>query len=165
MTFPSGAFDKMEKTIEQAFEALIHSVKVGVYLGTQNIMTDSKRRVPVDWGVLRGSGYVTKPILVGTMIQCELGYGGPAAAYAARVHFVPAHHPEGGEDLYLTKAMDAGRGDFREVVAALGRVALSTKKSGGAMHKIQPVSPWEETQKQLKRQLRQISRQLSKSKR
>lgn len=70
-----------------------------IYTEANNIMAASKRRVPVDTGTLKASGYVTRPQKVGDQILVELGYGGAASKYALYVHEIPspeegAPHPE-----------------------------------------------------------------------
>lgn len=50
------------------------------------IMSRSKVLVPVDTGVLRGSGFVDTPTRAGNTHRIELGYGGAADAYALIVH-------------------------------------------------------------------------------
>jgi len=57
------------------------------------IMADSKEHfVPVDEGVLRGSGHVTPPEQRGSEIVVTLAYGGAASAYALAVHEHPSAH-------------------------------------------------------------------------
>lgn len=65
----------------------------GMYAAGSNLMTQSKAVVPVDEGVLRGSGYVTLPEKTARGPVVELGYGGPAASYAERIHEVRFNHP------------------------------------------------------------------------
>lgn len=53
----------------------------------ERIMGDSKENyVPVDSGNLRSTGHVELPKISGSKVTVELGYGGPAAAYALAVH-------------------------------------------------------------------------------
>ena len=60
------------------------------------LMTDAKMRTPVDTGALRASGHVTGPLLSGREISVKLGFGGPAAPYAVKVHEdLRAHHDVG----------------------------------------------------------------------
>lgn len=76
-----------------------NALKVALYLEGNNIMSLSKRRVPVDKGALQDSGYVTLPVEQNAKILVELGYGGAAKEYALYVHEIPskaegAPHPE-----------------------------------------------------------------------
>lgn len=59
----------------------------------EDIMLKSKRdHVPVDQGTLRASGQVAEPVIRGSMVSVELGYGGAASAYALAVHEHPSEH-------------------------------------------------------------------------
>ena len=79
----------------------------GLYEAGQMIVTDAKRRVPVDLGNLKGSGYVTAPTATPGGTNVEVGFGGPAADYAIYVHEdLSAHHPV-GEAKYLENAVEA----------------------------------------------------------
>jgi len=56
----------------------------------EGIMGDSKEKfVPVVTGNLKSSGHVQLPKITATGARVELGYGGPAAAYALGVHENP----------------------------------------------------------------------------
>ena len=56
----------------------------------EGIMGDSKEKyVPVVTGNLRSSGHVQLPKITSKGAAVELGYGGPAAAYALAVHENP----------------------------------------------------------------------------
>ena len=71
-----------------------------LYRFGQAIMTESKRSwVPVDSGVLRGSGHVTLPRFSGRGrggVEVTLGFGGAASAYALATHENPrAGHTKG----------------------------------------------------------------------
>lgn len=71
-------------------------------------MTESKRRVPVDTGALRSSGFVEGPNFTPRAIECVLGFGGPAAEYAAAVHEdLDAHHPTGEAKFLERPLMEA----------------------------------------------------------
>ncbi len=52
----------------------------------EGIMTAAKQLVPVDTGNLRASGFVRFPEIGRKKVNVQLGFGGPAAAYALRVH-------------------------------------------------------------------------------
>ena len=64
----------------------------------ETIMTESKRRVPVKYGTLKGSGFVEP-----TEDGVRLAYGGAASDYAIYVHEnLDANHPV-GEAKYLER--------------------------------------------------------------
>lgn len=55
----------------------------------ENIMTESKRLVPVDEGTLRSTGHVTQPKIRFNKVSVKLRYGGPATDYAYIQHETP----------------------------------------------------------------------------
>ena len=97
----------------------------GLFEAGNMIMTDAKRRVPVDLGALKGSGYVTAPTATPGGTHVEVGFGGPAAGYAIYVHEdLSARHPV-GEAKYLENAVEA------KAQAAFAHIA---KRVGEAFH-------------------------------
>ena len=69
----------------------------GLYAEAQAVMADSKENyVPVDTGVLSGSGFVKPPTVSADEISVVLGYGGPAVKYALAVHENPRAGKTGG---------------------------------------------------------------------
>ena len=46
----------------------------------------SQELVPVRYGILRASGFVSAPKMVGSRSETTISYGGAAAPYAAHVH-------------------------------------------------------------------------------
>jgi hypothetical protein len=49
-------------------------------------MTEAKKRTPVEWGTLRGSGRVEGPEYKGKDVEVKLQFGSAAAPYALYVH-------------------------------------------------------------------------------
>lgn len=112
----------------------------GLYGAGNEIMRDSKRRVPVDLGVLRGSGYVTLPQVQTGAVAVELGYGGPAAAYAVKQHEdTTLNHPEGGSAKFLESAVNFWSGFIPRLVARIGGQAL--EQGRGAQRTDVPTNP------------------------
>jgi hypothetical protein len=71
-------------------------VSRALYEEAQIEMTEAKRRTPWEFGVLKGSGIVRKPVVNGREISVQLEFGGPAEAYAIYVHEnLEALHPHG----------------------------------------------------------------------
>ena len=65
-------------------------------------MRKAKLITPVDTGALRASGHVRPPVISPNNVSVELGYGGPAAPYAALVHENPRRVTfKTGQDHYL----------------------------------------------------------------
>lgn len=56
------------------------------------IFAKSQVLVPVDTGVLRGSGGVSAPQSDGKDLYVDIFYGGPAAPYALLVHEIQGNH-------------------------------------------------------------------------
>lgn len=86
--------------------AIITDLADALYLEAELIMTDSKQNyVPVDTGVLRNSGTVTKPVITNKSVEVTLGYGGPAADYAVVVHEYPPNVGQ-GKNKYLSRPLN-----------------------------------------------------------
>jgi hypothetical protein len=63
----------------------------------EEIMGRSKEEfVPVDFGTLRSSGHVSPPEIGSDGVEVKMGFGGPAAPYAAMVHENPRAGKTGG---------------------------------------------------------------------
>jgi len=84
-------------------------VAEALYLEGLIEMTESKRRVPVDTGVLRASGRVEEPQRYRGRISVTLSYGGAAENYAIIVHEdLDAHHSV-GQAKYLESVLNESR--------------------------------------------------------
>jgi hypothetical protein len=83
-------------------------VAKSLYKEAQMLMTEAKRRTPVDTGNLKSSGHVSKPQIKAGDVSVSLGFGGPAGVgnqahdtnkedvhYALYVHEIFAHHGVG----------------------------------------------------------------------
>lgn len=85
---------QMQALIGRKQAGLLRKAGAALFAEAQIEMAESKRRVPVDTGVLRASGYVNPPVAgfglggggVAGTVRVELGYGGPAEDYAVIVH-------------------------------------------------------------------------------
>ena len=86
---------QLAKLVERDQQAAMQALREEA----ETIMTESKRRVPVKYGTLKGSGFVEP-----TEDGVRLAYGGAAADYAIYVHEnLEANHPGGGEAKYLER--------------------------------------------------------------
>ena len=95
----------------------------------ERIMTDAKRRTPVDTGALRASGHVQGPAFSGSAATVTLGFGGAATPYAVYVHEnLRARHVV-GEAKFLENALNAARRgmDGRLATDIRARIALEAK--------------------------------------
>lgn len=97
-----GAGD-MIKTIQKIASKFPDNVATAIYQEAQIEMTESKRRVPVDTGILRSTGYVDTPVRAGRSISVILGYN---TEYAIYVHEnLEAFHPV-GQAKYLESVLN-----------------------------------------------------------
>lgn len=98
---------KVRQNFAGATNATVQDLATGLFMLAEEIMTDSKTNyVPVDTGNLRNSGTVALPVIAGNRVTVTLGYGGPAAAYALKVHEAPASYGH-GKNKYLSKPINA----------------------------------------------------------
>lgn len=118
--------DQVKRNLNRILLDVVPSgIAQGLYLEGNNLMADSKENyVPVDLGVLTNTGYVTLPEKVGSVLVVELGFGGPAEAYALPVHERTELRHEVGEAKYLEKPYDLRRPKIARNVAALARGAI-----------------------------------------
>jgi hypothetical protein len=104
-----------------------------LYRFAERVMAASKREVPVKTGVLRGSGHVVPPTFRGGQVEVELGYGGPAMAYATEVHENEnAEHKDPTKWKYLEDPLKAAAGELLADVGAVVREALMRQGGGVA---------------------------------
>lgn len=99
------------------------AVRSGLYMAGQQIMAESVRHTPLDFGTLRGSAYVALP--TGETPVVEIGYGGAAKDYVVVQHEdTGLEHPEPGTHAkFLEKALHKNR------QRALAYVAKQVKKA------------------------------------
>lgn len=91
----------------------------------EDIITKSKKIVPVDTGNLRSTGHVRLPIIDGDNVSVYLGYGGTAAPYAVYVHEnLTAKHHEGQQAKYLEQPFNEAKNGLNERVAQRIRQSL-----------------------------------------
>jgi hypothetical protein len=104
----------------------------------EEIMTEAKRRTPVDTGNLRASGHVAPPeIGVDGVVRETLGFGGPAGTgnrgetnaeavgYAVPVHYDLAKRHPVGQALFLESAMLDAAGGLEAKLAESLRAELA----------------------------------------
>ena len=90
----------------------VRAAAAALYREAEAIMTASKEIVPVDQGILKGTGHVELPEVRGGAVEVVMGYGGPAAPYAIYVHEdVMLRHKPGQQAKYLEQpALEAAEG-------------------------------------------------------
>ena len=99
-------------------------VKLGaaVYHIGNEIMTESKKRTPVDLGALKGSGQIDAPKITPKGASVRMGYGDSAVDYALIVHEDTEAFHKIGQSHYLSSVIDEWRPHFLRRVAARTRV-------------------------------------------
>jgi len=134
--------DAALKRLKRMPESVIKAVSQTLYLEAEGIMTQSKQLVPVKTGNLRASGHVG-PLngkwspgswmgSSGTMstnpkATIQLGYGGPAASYAVKVHEdLEMFHPGGGIAKYLELPVKQAMGGMSQRIVAAATQALKS---------------------------------------
>jgi hypothetical protein len=102
-------------------------VERAVYEFGETEMREMKRRVPVDTGTLKNSGFVLKPVRDGMNVRLELGFGGQADAYAIYVHEDLEAFHKVGEAKFVESVLNESAPHFaarvaRAMMADLGMV-------------------------------------------
>lgn len=152
--------DDMQRALARLMAGAVSGAASGLYLGASVIMTDAKKRAPLEYGDLRGSGYVTVPeagtgerqrdsrgrFISGAPaageVAVEMGFGGPAADYAVPQHERTDYAHTDGEAKYLEKALDAKSGEAAAIIGE--RIDAGMRGQPTPIAKLGPESPWEE---------------------
>ena len=148
---------EVEAKLRKHLEATLKSAEAALYQGASIIMTEAKKRAPLDVGTLRNSGYVTLPRREGSNVIVEAGFGGAAKAYAVRQHEETSYNHEVGEAKYLQNAIDAKENEVRERVQRLADRALQTGRAPGGGSYPHPRKPSEEVKQGQSRHRRKRS--------
>lgn len=86
----------MRNKLTQLAKAVPGMVGRALYEEAQIEMTEAKKRTPWEFGVLKASGMVNRPVTNNRELSVTLQFGGPAAGYAIYVHEnLDAFHPHG----------------------------------------------------------------------
>lgn len=112
-----------KKQTREELQLAREAVAGALYVAGNVVMTEAKRRAPLDTGVLRASGYVTLPE-AGEKPKVEVGFGGAAAAYALVQHERTELKHEVGEAKYLENAINAT--DVQGIIAAESRRRIAS---------------------------------------
>jgi hypothetical protein len=92
---PSGA-DQVLRNLDQIIRTQPTKIAAALHEEAEELMTEAKRRTPVDTSALRSSGHVQIPQVDQDSVSVTLAFGGPAAPYAVYVHEdLTANHPVG----------------------------------------------------------------------
>lgn len=89
-----------------------------LYAGANRIFRQSQSEVPVQYGILRGSGRVTME----GETSVSISYGGAASDYAIYVHErMDVHHPHGKAKFLEDPMTQLGPAEMRKVAQAVGK--------------------------------------------
>ena len=88
-----------------------------LYQEAQVEMTESKKRCPVDKGILRASGHVMRPVQEGRKISVDLAYGGAAEDYAIVQHEALDFQHTVGQAKFLESVLLESASNMAERVA------------------------------------------------
>lgn len=78
-----------------------------LYEEAQIAFRNSQKQVPYRKGILKGSGRIHPPSVVGDTVDVQLGYGGAARKYAAAVHEIRKNYRKGKKAFYLSDPVEA----------------------------------------------------------
>jgi len=96
-------------TTADAISALVEAdrkvIRRALYVGGEKVIGRAKELVPVDEGILRGTGHVALPGLANGELVVTPTFGGPAAPYALVQHERMDFHHTVGQAKYLETAM------------------------------------------------------------
>jgi len=82
----------MERLAKESPKAMARSLKKFAEIE----MTEMKRRIPVDTGTARDSGFVDNPEWKANVLTIEMGFGGAAEDYIIPLHEnLDVYHPNG----------------------------------------------------------------------
>ena len=122
---------QLQAELARRLNAAVKAAETALYQGGSIIMTEAKKRAPLDVGTLRNSGYVTLPRRDGDEVFVEAGFGGAAKAYAVRQHEELGYNHEIGEAKYLQNAIDFKEVEVRTRIKRLTENALSSGRAPG----------------------------------
>lgn len=103
--FKLSGNEAIRKEIKRLARLYPQGLAVAIYKVGVAILGDSLPRTPVEFGVLRSSGYVSAPQGEGVKASVEVGFG---TQYAVPQHErMDYRHPRGGGPKYLERAIAA----------------------------------------------------------
>lgn len=121
-----GGAGRVAAELAGRLEAIRKAAAAAVYMGGQVIITEAKKRAPLDVGDLRGSGYVSTPRWDSDGVMVECGFGGSASAYALDQHENLTYRHDVGEAKYLERAVTAQAPAVERILAEYPEKALQT---------------------------------------
>lgn len=83
--------DELAKFLKKSPKESNKFLAKAMYEEATEAFGQSQELVPVQYGVLRASGFVTEPVINTKSAEVTISYGGAAAPYAAYVHEVESN--------------------------------------------------------------------------
>lgn len=105
-------------------EPLIREAAKTLFTEAELIMTEARKRTPVDTGALRASGLVEPPTVSAGKVGVTLGFGGPAAPYAVVQHERLDYHHTVGQAKFLEQPFAEAAPRVRRVMAQIARTII-----------------------------------------
>lgn len=118
--------EQVAAKMRRHLSAAVQAAETALYQGGSIIMTEAKKRAPVDLGTMKSSGYVTLPMRQGGSVVVEAGFGGAAKAYAVVQHENLGYRHEVGEAKYLENAINAKEQEVRDRIRRIADRALES---------------------------------------
>lgn len=114
---------KGAKEISKAFakygREAVPAMAAGLTAAAHLMMLQSQAEVPFRYGVLKSSGRVFEPEILGTLVTVDMGYGGAASDYAFYVHERDQlHFGNGKKAHYLSDPVSQGAATVGALIAA-----------------------------------------------
>ena len=78
--------NQLTNIVQRGGDKALHAIASGLYLEAQMAFNESQTLVPIDTGILKGSGHITSPKMTPDSVEITIAYGGPATDYAFIVH-------------------------------------------------------------------------------
>lgn len=110
MGFTISGLKPLTARLNAAASGTPKAMAAALYLTAEQVMSLSRPLVPVDTGVLRGSGFVNFPTVTPVGASVEFGYGGAASAYAIVQHERLDYHHTVGQAKYLQEPLEKAAG-------------------------------------------------------
>ena len=119
---------KMNQNFPEATEATISDLKMALNASAEVVMTTSQRDfVPVQTGLLQGSGFVEPAEQHGDLVVVTLGYGGAAREYAVAVHEAPPEWGQ-GKNKYLSQPLYMLASEIPRFMSKLMEAAVQRRR-------------------------------------
>lgn len=100
-TFELKGTDKVQAKIVAALQSMSGKAEAALYQEAERIMTEAKKRTPVEFGTLKNSGHVQPPEREANSVSVTMGFGGSAEDYAIVQHEDLSFHHNVGEAKFL----------------------------------------------------------------